>query len=108
MNKPARIAVVGVWLVLMAAAGGAGAGVEPKSVPDDVYWSDQFGVPGTDGEVHASVKDAWGNIYIGGWFDVAGDVVANGIAKWNATTAMWSALGTGMDGYVYALAVDGS
>lgn len=96
---------------MMAAAGGAGAGVEPKSVPDDVYWSDQFGVPGTDDEVYASVKDAWGNIYIGGSFDVAGDVVANRVAKWNASNSTWSALGTGMSGdypSVFALAVDGS
>ena len=51
----------------------------------------------------ALAVDGSGNVYAGGEFTVIGTVVANGIAKWDGST--WSALGTGMDGLVYALAV---
>jgi hypothetical protein len=43
---------------------------------------------------------------VGGQFTTAGGVVANGIAKWNGSS--WSALGSGMNGEVRALAVSGS
>ena len=121
MRTSACSAVVGIWLVLMAGAGGAVAAVETKSHADDIYWSDQFHFPGADGKVCAAVKDESGNIYIGGDFTVAGDVVGNGIAKWNVSTGTWSALGTGIEGgiewsdegeeyhtSVYALAIDAS
>ncbi|MGA2751360.1 MAG: hypothetical protein ABSG59_21545, partial [Verrucomicrobiota bacterium] len=75
----------------------------------DANWISMGGVPGTDGWVNASVVDASGNLYIGGQFTVAGDAVANYVAKWNGTN--WSALGSGVDGAnypsVYALAVSG-
>ena len=63
-------------------------------------------IPGTDGGVRAAVADSSGNLYIGGDFKVVGDVIANGIAKWNGSN--WSALGSGVDGGVVALAVSGS
>jgi hypothetical protein len=47
--------------------------------------------------------DASGNLYIGGNFNVAGNVMANHIAKWDGTN--WSRLGDGLAGFVYALAV---
>src|SRR5207249_171889 len=62
--------------------------------------------PELDGTVLAAVADGSGNLYIGGGFTVAGDVIANHIAKWNGTS--WSALGSGMNGDVRALAVSGS
>ena len=40
---------------------------------------------------------------MGGLFETAGGVSANYIAKWNGSS--WSALGSGVDGTVYALAV---
>ncbi|MFZ2655501.1 MAG: hypothetical protein WAX69_11285, partial [Victivallales bacterium] len=43
-------------------------------------------------------------IYAGGDFTEIGGETANYVAKWDGTT--WSALGTGMDGSVKALAVD--
>src|SRR5208337_99059 len=46
------------------------------------------------------------NLYAGGSFATAGGVTANYIAKWNGNT--WSALGSGMNSTVYALAVDAS
>jgi hypothetical protein len=55
--------------------------------------------------------DGFGNLYIGGMFNVVGDVPASRIAKWDGTH--WSALGSGVQGsnnwtVVYALAVSGS
>ena len=72
----------------------------------DANWSSMGGIAGADGEVDAAVMDGSGNLYIGGGFTVVGDVIANGIAKWNGSG--WSALGSGIDGGVSALAVSGS
>ncbi len=63
-------------------------------------------IPGASGPVSAAVVDGSGNLYIGGYFTLVGDVVANYVAKWNGSS--WSALGSGMNGYVYGLAVLGS
>ena len=60
----------------------------------DNNWISMGGVAGADGPVFATVADGAGNVYIGGDFTVVGDVVCNGIAKWNGTN--WSALGSGM------------
>jgi len=78
----------------------------PESDPSDVYWDDQFALPGTDGSVRAVAADGSGNVYIGGDFTAVGAVPANRIARWNGTT--WSTLGTGMNNRVFALAVSGS
>jgi hypothetical protein len=45
-------------------------------------------------------------LYAGGYFHTVGGVSANYIAKWNGSA--WSALGSGMDNEVYALAADGA
>ena len=72
----------------------------------DENWISMDGLPGTDGDVKAAVVDGAGNLYIGGEFTAVGDVIANFVAKWNGTR--WSALGSGMNGVVVALAVSGS
>ncbi|MEK9139216.1 MAG: T9SS type A sorting domain-containing protein, partial [Bacteroidota bacterium] len=46
------------------------------------------------------------DLYAGGGFTVAGGINANSVAKWNGT--QWSALGSGMVGEVYTLAVNGA
>jgi len=46
------------------------------------------------------------DLYAGGFFTNAGGVTAYNIAKWNGSA--WSALGSGMNDYVYALAVSGT
>src|SRR6266478_97630 len=46
------------------------------------------------------------DVYAGGLFTTAGGSAANYIAKWNGSS--WSAVGSGMDYFVYALAVSGS
>jgi hypothetical protein len=73
----------------------------------DANWISMGGLIGADGRVSAAVTDGLGNLYIRGNFRVVGNVVANGIAKWNGSN--WSALGSGMNiaPSVYALAVSG-
>src|ERR1035438_1189762 len=46
------------------------------------------------------------NLYAGGYFITAGGVTANFIAKWDGSA--WSALGSGMNNQVRALAADGA
>jgi len=46
------------------------------------------------------------DLYAGGYFTTAGGSAANYIAKWDGRS--WSALGSGMNGQVSALAVSGS
>ena len=54
-------------------------------------------------EIHALAFDTTGNLYAGGVFDTAGGSSANYIAKWDGGS--WSALGSGMNNQVHALAV---
>src|SRR5207244_1222128 len=41
----------------------------------DANWS-SMGFPGANGEVEAAVVDGSGNLYIGGYFTLVGDVIA--------------------------------
>jgi trimeric autotransporter adhesin len=77
----------------------------PESNPDDVYWDDQFPLSGTDLRVCAAAVDASGRLYIAGDFSVVGTAVAQRVAMWDGTA--WSALGSGMNNSVCALAVNG-
>jgi hypothetical protein len=64
-------------------------------------------VTGVDYPVHALAMDhISGHLYAGGGFDTANGVVVNSIAKWDGSA--WSPLGSGMNDYVYALALDGN
>ena len=72
----------------------------------DANWGSMGGLAGADFTVRAAVVDSSENLYIGGLFKVAGDYVANRIAKWNGNS--WSVLGSGMNDTVVALAVSGS
>lgn len=72
----------------------------------DANWINfERGFNGADGIVYATAVDSSGNLYIGGSFSAAGDVVASNIAEWNGS--VWSALGSGINGPVYALAISG-
>ena len=64
------------------------------------------GLPGANGAVKAIAVDGRGNVYAGGDFTFIGTVPANHIAKWDGSA--WSALGSGISGNVYALAVSGN
>src|SRR5258708_32873548 len=59
-----------------------------------------------DGPVYGSGVDGSGNLYICGYFTAVGEAAANGLAKWDGTR--WSPLGSGVNGYVSALAVLGN
>ena len=45
------------------------------------------------------------SLYVGGDFTSAGGVGANYVARWDSRTGVWSPLGGGTSGVVYALAV---
>ena len=63
-------------------------------------------LPGTLGSVESVVKDpSTGLLYIGGGFTVVGPVAATNVAQWNGST--WSQVGSGLNGLVRTLAVDG-
>ncbi len=51
---------------------------------------------GMDNDVYSIAFDSSGNLYAGGIFTTADDVIVNGIAKWNGSK--WSALGSGVAG----------
>ena len=52
------------------------------------------------------VVGSGGTLYAGGLFTTAGGIAANHIAQWSGSS--WSALGSGMNNAVFALAVSGS
>lgn len=72
----------------------------------DVDWVSLGGLRGADARVRALVADGSGDLYIGGEFKFIGTVSASYIAKWNGSG--WSALGSGTNSYVNALAVSGT
>src|SRR5262245_25364827 len=67
----------------------------------DANWMSMGGIPGVDGYVYATALDPSGNLYVGGYFFVAGGVPANMIARWDGTN--WTSLGSGMANDVLAL-----
>ena len=69
-------------------------------------WDTAFTLNGADNGVRAVVADGAGNFYIGGWFTSINDLQVSGIAKWDGTS--WSALGSGVDGGVMAIAISGT
>src|SRR3989442_6836807 len=71
----------------------------------DADWFSLGGIPGADSIVYASVVDGSGNLFIGGDFTIVGEAVANPVAQWDG--GAWSALGSGVDGSVLALAGSG-
>lgn len=74
----------------------------------DASWISLGELPGTTSlaTVYAAVTDGAGNLYIGGNFGAVGNAAASCVAKWDGNS--WSALGSGISGPVYALAVSGT
>ena len=101
-----RICAIILAVVSCQAAAIAGGG--PESDSNDLYWDDQFPASGlgVSGTPYAMVKDASGNLYVGGAFAAAGNVAVSNIAKWDRVSGTWSALGGGVNGSVNALVVD--
>jgi hypothetical protein len=88
---------------------GMGSLVSLAATFSDANWMSMGGVQGANGQVQAVAVDGSGNLYVGGRFNVIGDVVAKFIAKWDGTR--WSALGSGINDEfapVSALAVSGT
>lgn len=80
-----------------------GNGVAKEQV---ITWSNAGGTSSTDNTIRALAVDGSGNVYAGGSFTSIVGVSANRIAKWDGSS--WSALGSGMDGSVYAVACNGN
>jgi hypothetical protein len=81
--------------------------IQQHKSTDAGTWSDGFTVPGIVGTIYATASDGT-NLYIGGSFNVAGNVVANNLARWDGQN--WHAIGEGdengiggSDRYVQAL-----
>ncbi|MEZ4733990.1 MAG: hypothetical protein R3E79_43410 [Caldilineaceae bacterium] len=68
-------------------------------------WDDRFGLVGVEGQVTAMAVAPDGMVYVGGDFTKAGGVAAQHIARWDGRR--WQALGEGVDGDIYAIAVAG-
>jgi hypothetical protein len=71
-------------------------------------WWSSLGQPASPGaQISAMCYDATNNcIYVGGLFTQIGGVSATNIAKYDVATKTYSALSTGLNGQVYALAVN--
>ncbi|MGY3089508.1 hypothetical protein ACVWYF_002556 [Hymenobacter sp. UYAg731] len=88
-------------------AGGVPAGRVAKW--NGTAWSslDTGSANGVNGTVKTLAVAGNGEVYVGGYFNLAGGAIANCVAKWNGTA--WSSLSTGtangVNGYVNALAV---
>jgi hypothetical protein len=82
------------------------SGIFFEKAPGDENWDDQFFIDGVDAEVKAIAIDSTGNLFIGGEFSAINGTPIRGIAKWNGSD--WSALGSGINDEVFALAVNGN
>jgi hypothetical protein len=71
-----------------------------------IWWQEVGG--GVNGTINALAIDDDGNLYVGGFFALAGDVAVENIAMWDGEN--WHSLGDGLDGTVHALVIgnDGS
>lgn len=80
-------------LVLLAASAAA-------QIPsDDARWDARFGAPGVLGAVGAIALDTTGgaeDLYVGGWFGIAGTARASNIVRWDGASQTWDALEGGL------------
>jgi hypothetical protein len=79
-------------------------GTTTNDSPGDAGWSGGFITNGTNRISYAVVIDSK-QMYFGGEFTTAGNVLANHVAMWDGST--WQALGSGVNDPVFTLAVDG-
>src|SRR5690349_10531346 len=76
--------------------------VPPVQAQCTFEWKPSYSVPGMNGYIYAMAVYN-GNLIAGGDFTTAGGISAIRIAQWDGNS--WSALGSGMNSDVYALAV---
>jgi hypothetical protein len=80
------------------------AGSLAPLIAGDDKWAPGSGVRGVNGAVRAFAVDGDGNLYVGGYFNLAGSVPVRSVAKWDGSN--WHALAYGLDDGVRALAWD--
>ena len=97
MNPAANARIISFAAATMIAAG-AHAG--DPCVP---HWDPIIGAPGPDGDVLDCVFAMNGDVIAGGVFLNIGALSVDHIARWNG--AQWSAMGSGLDNTVEALAI---
>jgi len=90
--------------VFCSVALGIGSTFNLAAAFSDANWISMGGIPGSDDIVTAAAVDGSGNLYIGGVFNIVGDLLVTNIAKWNGTS--WAAM-PGI-GEVFALAASGT
>ncbi len=84
----------------------------PNSTTSTIQWSKvspgvgAMGVSNTTNTQVRAILVIGTDIYIGGQFRSILDVRCNGIARWDGTN--WNPVGTGVEGYLYALEYDGT
>ncbi|MBY0311034.1 MAG: hypothetical protein K2W85_03095 [Phycisphaerales bacterium] len=88
------------------AAGGVPSGPIARYNLSTGSWSALgSGLGGPTPEVFAFALLPDGDVIVGGEFTTAGGVIANNIARYNPTTGVWSAVGSGTNNIVRAFAV---
>lgn len=87
-------------------------GNRPAETQSTIQWSkvsSGVGAEGSSASTNTNVKAILAigtDIYIGGQFRSIMNVRCNGIARWDGTN--WNPVGTGVEGYLYALEYDGT
>jgi len=83
-----------------------------RAATENDQWDDRLGWAVLEGSQVRAVASSGGDVYFGGHFSSVGGtsgvgsgVAASNIARWNGRS--WSALGGGVNGQVYAIAVHG-
>ena len=85
--------------------GTASGSPRPAGVPTgNENWSNLFGLAGLNGPVYAIVIEGT-DVYVGGSFTSAAGVSVSNVARWDGHH--WNSLGSGTNGYVNALVLDG-
>nr|WP_290668596.1 hypothetical protein [Ardenticatena sp.] len=86
---------------------------QAAQIGTDADWSKMFDMWGVQASVGTAVVNtiviSWTtsnvDVYIGGRFDKVGSIATSNVAKWSATTGAWEALGNGLNGEVYDIAL---
>lgn len=95
--------LIGVVVCVLLVIGNDGRAAAVPALQEGDAWDDRFGLPTVEyGAVRALARDGE-NLYAGGNFTAAGILPAANVARWDGRR--WHALGEGVNGYVYALAV---
>ena len=101
MNKTMYMLVCAVTVVFCFFATAYGASPDDRWVPMNPE------VPGTNGSISAMARHG-DYLYIGGEFSVVKNILANNVARLHIPTGEWSALGSGINGSISAIAIDGN